>query len=222
VIPSKQFLELDNEENIVYFSDYDMVQSEISMISKGPNYQQELIAPGRLFNEYFGSGLSSIVFQEIRESKALAYSASSYFSTPTKLDHSHYVIAYLGTQVDKLKEATTAILDLMNDMPEVQGQFKDAKIAALKKIETSRTKRSQLFWNYLRAKELNMNNDINQIVYPEIEKMTLGRLKTFFNKNIKDQQYTFLVIGNRDLVDHNALKQLGDYQELTLEEIFGY
>ena len=67
-----------------------------------------------------------------------------------------------------------------------------------------------------------MNNDINQIVYPEIETMTLGGLKTFFNTNIKDRKYTFLVIGNRDLVDHNALKKLGDYQELTLEEIFGY
>ncbi len=222
VIEPKVFKELENIKNKVYFVDYDMVQSEITMMSKGSLYDQKLISAGRIFNEYFGSGLSSIVFQEIRESKALAYSARSYFSTPPKSNQSHYVTAYLGTQVDKLKEATTAILDLMNDMPEVQGQFKDAKIAALKKIETSRTKRSQLFWNYLRAKELNMNNDINQIVYPEIEKMTLGGLKTFFNTNIKDRKYTFLVIGNRDLVDHNALKKLGDYQELTLEEIFGY
>ena len=56
----------------------------------------DLIAPVRIFNEYFGSGLSSIVFQEIRESKAL-YSARAYFSTPSKLEKSHYVTAYLNT-----------------------------------------------------------------------------------------------------------------------------
>ena len=133
IIAPKVFPELDNTKNIVYFVDYDMVQSEITMMSKGPLYSMELIPSGRLFNEYFGSGLSSIVFQEIRESKALAYSARSYFSTPRKLDQAHYVSAYLGTQVDKLGEATTAILELMNNMPEVSGQFEDAKVAALKK-----------------------------------------------------------------------------------------
>ena len=39
---------------------------------------------------------------------------------------------------------------------------------------------------------------------------------------IKDRKYTFLVIGNKELVDHSALKQLGEYQELTLEDLFGY
>ena len=222
VIPSKQFLELDNEENIVYFSDYDMVQSEISMISKGPNYQKELIAPGRLFNEYFGSGLSSIVFQEIRESKALAYSARSYFSTPNQLDRSHYVTAYLGTQVDKLNEATLALLELMNNMPESEGQFNDAKTAALKKIETSRTKRSSIFWRYLDAKKLGIDYDINKDIYQEINLLTLNDLRLFFNQNIKDKNYTFLVIGNRDLVDKKALKKIGDYQELSLDQLFGY
>ena len=43
-----------------------------------------------------------------------------------------------------------------------------------------------------------------------------------FNNNIKNRQYTFLVIGNKDLVDHESLKKLGDYHELTLEELFGY
>lgn len=222
IIKPEIFKELDNKENKVYFVDYDMVQSEITMVSKGPTYNMDLIAGGKIFNEYFGSGLSSIVFQEIRESKALAYSARSYFSTPSKLNQSHYITAYLGTQVDKLEEATMALLELMSNMPEAQGQFKDAKIAALKKIETSRTKQSRIFWNYLRAKELQLDYDINKIVYPEIQMMTINDLSQFFNTNIKNRNYTFLVIGNRDLIDHEALKQLGRYQELTLEEVFGY
>ena len=216
------FPELDNKENKVYFVDYDMVQSEITMVSKGTLYNPELIPAAKVFNEYFGSGLSSIVFQEIREAKALAYSARSYFLTPDKLNKAHYVTAYLGTQVDKISEATKSILTLMNNMPKVQGQFEDAKIAALKKIETSRTKRSQLFWNYLRAKELNMNYDLNRDIYPVLEKITLSDLETFFNENIKDKKYTFLVIGDKKLIDHNLLRKLGSYEELTLEQIFGY
>ena len=222
LLPPKKFKELDHKENNIYFTNYDMVQSEISMISRVTNYNQDLIAPARIFNQYFGSGLSSIVFQEIREAKALAYSAYSYFSSPRKLDDSHYVFAYLGTQVDKLGEATESLLDLMNNMPEVQDQFEDAKTAAMKKIETSRTKKSDLFWQFLAAKKMNRDYDINRDIYSSLEQMDMKELKLFFDNNIKGRNYTFCVIGNQNLVDHNKLKDIGQYQELTLEEIFGY
>ena len=222
LIEPKEFAELDNEKNIVYFTDYDMVQSEITMMSKVSSYNKDLIPSARIFNEYFGSGLSSIVFQEIRESNALAYSAYSYFTSPWKRDKSHYVQAYLGTQVDKLGDATDALLELMNNMPEVEKQFVGAKVAALKKIETSRTKRSSLFWSYLSAKEMGRDYDINKDIYPALQKITLQDLSLFFDNNIKARDYTFTVIGNKELVDHDVLKDLGEYKELTLEDIFGY
>ena len=46
--------------------------------------------------------------------------------------------------------------------------------------------------------------------------------KTFFNKNIAGKNYTYLVIGNKELIDMDILKEMGEFQELTLEEIFGY
>ena len=110
----------------------------------------------------------------------------------------------------------------MNNMPESEGQFNDAKTAALKKIETSRTKRSSIFWRYLDAKKLGIDYDINKDIYQEINMLTLNDLRLFFNQNIKDKNYTFLVIGNRDLVDKKALKKIGDYQELSLDQLFGY
>ena len=222
LIAAKQFQELKSDKNKVYFVNYDMVQSEMLMISNVRPYNKEITATSRLFNEYFGAGLSSIVFQEIRESKALAYSAYSYFSTPDKPYKNHYVQAYLGTQVDKLKDASDAILELMNNMPEVNDQFEDSKLAALKKIETTRTKRASLFWKYLSDKELGIDHDINKEVYPELKNLKLADLKTFFNENIKGKNYTFLVIGNKKLVDMKVLKSMGEYKELTLEQLFGY
>jgi len=222
LIEAKKFEELATEKNKVFFVNYDMVQSEVSMLSKAGPYNKDLAATTNVFNEYFGGGLSSIVFQEIRESKALAYSAYSAYTTPRKLDQSHYVQAYVGTQVDKLKDATDALLELMNNMPEVEDQFEDARLAAQKKIETSRTKRSGLFWKYLSAKEMGRDYDLNQDIYPALKTMDLKTLKTFFENNIKGKNYTFLVIGNKELVDVNVLKEMGEYKELTLEELFGY
>ena len=222
LIAAKEFVELPSEKNKVYFVNYDMVQTEVMMLSNAGSYDKNLSGTSNVFNQYFGSGLSSIVFQEIRESKALAYSAYSVFTTPGDLDKSHYVRAYIGTQVDKLADAKKAIMELMNNMPEVEDQFQNSKVAALKKIETSRTKRSRLFWRYLSAKKMGRDYDLNQEIYPKIQKLELKDLKEFFNSNIKGKQYTYLVIGNKELVDINVLKEMGEYRELTLEEIFGY
>tara|TARA_R110000782_G_scaffold236819_1_gene322914 strand:- start:4174 stop:7098 length:2925 start_codon:yes stop_codon:yes gene_type:complete len=222
LIAAKEFPELDINKNQVFFVDYDMVQTEMLLFTKQKPYTEGDLPMINLFNEYFGSGLSSIVFQEIREAKALAYSAYSFVTTPSKPDRSHYVQAYIGTQVDKQKEATKAMLELMNNMPEVNDQYEGAKLAALKKIETSRTKESSLFWKFLSAKELGRDYDINTKVYPAIKEMQLSDLKTYFDNNIKGKNYAFLVIGNKKLVDKKALSEQGEYKKLTLEEIFGY
>jgi hypothetical protein len=175
-----------------------------------------------IFNEYFGAGLSSIVFQEIRESKALAYAAYAYFSTPDKPEKSHYVQAYIGTQTNKLGQATEAILELLNNMPEAEGQFEDARLAALKKIETNRITKSSIFWTYLSNKERGIDHDYRKDSYEVIGKMNMTDLKNFFEQNIKGHDFTYLVIGKRSEVDFDALKKLGTVKELSMKEIFGY
>ena len=94
------YLEKETGGN-VYFVDFDMVQSEMLFLAKGDPFKAENMAASTLFNTYFGSGLSSIVFQEIRESKSLAYSAFSSYSNASKQDDSNYIMAYIGTQANK-------------------------------------------------------------------------------------------------------------------------
>ncbi|CAN5336555.1 insulinase family protein [soil metagenome] len=216
------FPELDIKQNTVYFVHYDMKQTELYLITKGPIFDKGVMPYASIFNEYFGSGLSSIIFQEIRESKALAYSAYSYVSSPRLNSESHYIAAYIGTQADKLGDATGAMITLMNDMPQVNAQFLGAKDAALKKIESSRTVGEAIYWSREAARNRGLDYDLTKEVYNTIATMDVASLKNFFNTNIKGKNYTFLVLGNRKDVDMEVLKKLGPVQELTLEQVFGY
>ncbi|MEM9024377.1 MAG: insulinase family protein, partial [Bacteroidota bacterium] len=218
----KTFATVDMDQNKVYFVDYDMVQTEMLMVSKVGTFDPGVIAQANIFNEYFGSGLSSIVFQEIREAKALAYSAYSVFTTPGKKEDPHYVQAYIGTQTDKLNDATDAMLNLMNNMPEANAQFEDARLAALKRIETNRITRTSIFWSHETAKRRGLDHDLRKDTYPAIEGMQMADLKGFFDQYIKGRNYTFLVIGKKSDVDFDALAKLGSVEELSLEQVFGY
>ncbi len=204
----------------VYFVDYDMVQTEILMLSKGEDFNREKMAAARLFNTYFGSGLSSIVFQEIRESKSLAYSAFSSYRMASELDKPDYTMAYVGTQANKLEQAVGAILELMTNMPEANEQFEQAKHATLKKIAAERITKSNIFWTYERLKKQGITEDYREAMYNTIENMTLADLKTFFDENIRGGNYSVMVIGNRNDVDFNALAKLGQVNELDLDYLF--
>lgn len=216
------YKELETSSDKVFFVDYDMVQAEMLLVSKSKLFDKQLMPQISLFNQYFGSGLSSIVFQEIREAKALAYSARASYTTPSKKEEPHFVTAYVGTQADKLKDALDAMLQLMNNMPEAEKQFAAAKLSALKEIETERITKTDIFWNYETLRKLGIDYDIRKDMYSGINSISLTDMRNFFNQNIKGQKYNFLVIGKRDLVNHEVLKSHGDFKELKLEELFGY
>lgn len=206
----------------VYFVDYDMVQSEMLFLAKGKPFDPENLAASNLFNTYFGSGLSSIVFQEIRESKSLAYSAFSQYATPGKKEDSNYIYAYIGTQANKMPEAVEAMMDLMSNMPEAEEQFNAAKEATLKKLAAQRITKSNIFWSYEGLKRLGFDNDNREAMYNAIKNMTIEDLRNFFNNNIKGENYNVMVIGNKNDIDFDALSRLGVLQEMDIDYLFNY
>ena len=199
-----------------------MVQAQISFISKDENFDKTVLPQARMFNEYFGSGLSSIVFQEIRETKALAYSAYANYSTPLNKDEAHYVRASVSTQADKMQAAMEAMLEIMNNMPQAEEQFNASLESVLKQIESERIIRSNIFWNYESMKRKGLNYDYRRDVYMAARGMSMQDMQEFFNNHISDRHYTIIVMGDRTKVDLNYLKSIGAFREMTMEEIFGY
>jgi predicted Zn-dependent peptidase len=218
---AKVYEELETGGN-VYFVDYDMVQSEMLFLAKGEPFKAENLAASTLFNSYFGSGLSSIVFQEIRESKSLAYSAFASYSNASKMEDSNYVMAYIGTQANKMPEAVDAMMELMTNMPEAEKQFNAAKEATLKKIAAQRITKSNIFWNYEGLKKRGIDNDNREEIYNTIKNMTIEDLRAFFNSNIKGENYNVMVIGNKKDIDFEPLKELGTIKEIDIDYLFNY
>jgi predicted Zn-dependent peptidase len=218
---AKEYKEVETGGN-VFFTDYDMVQTEMMFLAKGDPFNPENMAASTLFNTYFGSGLSSIVFQEIRESKSLAYSAYASYQGASKKGAPNYVMAYVGTQANKLEQAVDAMMDLMNNMPEAEKQFQAAKESTLKQIAAERITKSNIFWNYQRLQKLGIDNDNREAMYNTIKNMTMDDLKGFFDENIKGESYNVMVIGNKKDLDVKSLQKLGKIKELEVDYLFNY
>lgn len=218
----KKFAFKDIPENIVYYVNYDMVQAEIVFLSKSVTYDKNLAPAVYLFNEYFGGSMGSLVFQEMRESKALAYSVKSSYDLARKKEDPNYINSYIGTQADKIHEAIDGLQSLIEDMPESQILFNNAKTSGIEMLNSQRITKAGILMDYEKNKKLGLDYDIRKDIYKNIKTMTFEDLRNFQQKYMKGQKKVILVIGSKDKVDFDSLSKYGKVQELSLKEIFGY
>lgn len=223
LLPNRFFPQITTDTNKVYFLDFPIVQTDVMMVSRGtPFFNLEEHLMRELYNEYFGYGLSSIVFQEIRESKALAYATYAYYSSPRKKDLAHYLQAYVGTQPDKLSDAIPALIQIIEDMPVAEGQIEHARRSLIKQIESERLRPSKLYWEARAAFDLGYESDLRRPLYHRLREISVRDFLQFQHEYVKGRAFTFLVLGSRNQIDMNYLANFGQVQELSLEEVFGY
>ncbi|QNF32307.1 insulinase family protein [Adhaeribacter swui] len=222
VPPLKVFQEQDITSRQVYWTDYNMVQAELIFLTKSFNFDAKQVPTITLYNEYFGGNMGSIVFQELRESKALAYSASSRYANASRKDRANYILSYIGTQSDKLPEAMEGMQLLLNDMPQAEANFANAKESIRNSIATERITKSDILFDYERAKRLGIDYDIRQQVYQNINAMTFDDMKKFQQQFVKGQNQIILVIGSKDRLNFKELSKYGKVKQLSLKELFGY
>ncbi len=219
----KTYKQLATTQNEVLFLDFPQVQADVLMVSRGtPTFDLEESLMRDWFNEYFGYGLSSIVFQEIRESRALAYSTYALYTAPKKRDWAHYLQAYLGTQPDKLPDAIPFLLKILEDMPAITTTMENARLSILKRIESSRIPSSQLYWESKKLEDLGVKEDMEKLLYQRLQAATLEELIEFQKQYVKGRNYKFMVLGDQKHIDLDYLSSFGTLRQLSMEDVFGY
>jgi predicted Zn-dependent peptidase len=218
----KEFKQVKSSKSQVLFANYDMVQAETRWIRNTDTYSPDKTTLINVYNNYFGGGMGSIVFQTIRESKALAYSTYGYYVSPQKKNEEYYILNYVGSQADKFNEATTAMNELLTTLPNLEGNLSLAKNQVKKDIQTERITQDAIIYNYLNAKELGLNEDYRKKMYAQVENVKMDDLNKFHNQYFKGQPYTYAIVASDKNVTMEQMKKLGDVKVLSLEDIFGY
>ncbi len=216
------FTYAEQTANQILFADYNMVQAEIRWVRNTAAYSADAEPIVDIFNNYFGGGMGALVFQTIRESKALAYSTFAFYAKPDKKEDPFYTLAYVGCQSDKFNESVVAMNELLNDLPNVVENIKSAKVGIIKDIETERITQDGIIFNYLAAQRKGLTEDIRKMIYANVNKIGYDELKAFHTKNIANKAYTYCIVASEKKLPEDVMKKYGEVKKLSLEEIFGY
>ena len=220
--PAVTFAQQPTDQNKVLFAQYDAKQLYLSMVTKSVPYNKAIYVPSAMFNMYFGGSMNAIVFQEMREARGLAYSASASYSQPSKPVYNYTFSTFIATQNDKMDEALTAFLSIINDMPESEKSFELAKDQVISNIRKQRIRRYNILFNYIDAQEFGWNHDRRKDLFDQAQNWTLEDVKKFQQQYVKDKKYTYCVLGDEKDLKKEIVDKYGTLQKLSLEEIFGY
>ena len=217
------FLKQTAEQPEVLIAPYDAKNIYMEGYSNnGEAYDLTLEPQVELFNEYFGGGMNTIVFQELREARGLAYSASARYATASRLGDTNSFYTYIITQTDKMNDCLQVFDQIVEDMPQSEKAFNIARESILKRLSTERTLREDILNYYVGCQDLGLDHDPNRDIYEKVSQMTMQDLADFHQKHVKGRTYRYLILGNEADLDMSRLSKMGNVRHLSLQDIFGY
>ena len=206
----------------VLFTQRDMLQAQVGLFAADDTFDPGRVVDYQYYSYYMGGSLSGVIFQEVRESRALAYTATGGHTTTTEKGDDTQLWGQLGCQADKTPEAVKLMLTLLSDFPSSEKRFREAA----KSIEES-YRSNPVPFRSIPGTVINwedqgiMGGDPRPKRFAQALKYSLPQLESLA-KSFKGKPMTVWILGHRDRVGLDALKTLGEFEEKSLDSIFPY
>lgn len=209
-----------NQNTIYIINRKKSVQSQIRFHIGGTERDNAKMAQINAFNNYFGGGMSGLVFQEIREFRSLAYSAGGYYLLPRKEGLPNRFAGFIGCQSDKTNDAIAVMDSLINYMPEKPERMDGIKSALIEKANSSKPNFRYLidtykFWELAGYKE--DPNKLNAEKYPSLE---FEDIVKFQQAELKGKPMVITIVGDVSMFDLDRLKEFGEVIMIKEKDLY--
>ena len=209
--------------NEIYIAPYEAKNIYLRQYqNEGKPFNADNAALVGMFNEYFGGGMNAIVFQELRETRGLAYNAGSYYVRPGRKDDTEYFFTHIISQNDKMMDCIHTFNDIINNLPQNEASFNLAKQSLTKSLQSIRITKAGVIDAYLNAKFKGIDYDPNKKLYEMLPSITLQDITNFEKQNIVGKPFRMVILGDEKNLDMKSLEKIAPVKKLTQEEIFGY
>jgi predicted Zn-dependent peptidase len=208
------------ESNRVYVVDQKTAQAQVRIEFPDDKYRRADTVLSNLYTNYFGSGMSSVVFQELREARALAYSASARYSQGTRLGAENLMLGAIGTQTDKTVDALNAFVELIDNMPQSTERFEESVNSLLNRYRTAKIGFRDVIGAVRSWERLGIDGDPREQSYNELQSLEFQDLADFQKFHVANKPKLFSVVGDLSIIDVDALARFGEVNEIQINDIF--
>jgi len=175
-----------------------------------------------LFNTYFGRGMSSLMFQEIRELRSFAYGTNSSFllPQPKNRDKNSSFVASLSTQADKTVAAMELLDSLLKNMPLQEERLAYAKQNVANSITNDYPLFRDISVRIATLKGDGYDCDPASAFLAQTKHVQLCDLESFYTTYIHEKPVVWMVVGNLKKLNTAELAKFGHVEVVRHNDIF--
>lgn len=212
------------DHRVIYLYDNPSARQTIVGVYQPIPPQRDMSSRARLtlWGNYFGGGMQAVLFQEVREFRALAYSAHGSTLQPdlrTQGAERCGFYAKIGTQSDKSMQTLILLDSLLDDMPARQNNMEAARQAVVNAVNNSYPSFRDLPVYVAGQRLLGYTHDPDADLLSATDTLGMDDTVAFFRENIRQQPRALIVVGNKRMLDMNRLRQMGRVVELKAKDI---
>ncbi|MDR1114738.1 MAG: insulinase family protein [Tannerella sp.] len=177
-----------------------------------PLASQEDRCSARLFSEYFGGGMSSLIFQEIREFRSYAYQTSGGIQLPPfcLADKPATFVTYLSTQCDKTIDALTVLESLVHRMPAHPEKIEPIIRSIINQTNSEYPSFRDISVKIARYRQAGHDDDPTRFLLQKIKEMSIDDVVKFHEAYIKNKTFVYVIVGNASKINMSRLSSFGD------------
>lgn len=219
----REYTNQPTPENEIILAPYEAKNIYMRMYhNEGRQFNADDLPVIALFNEYYGGSMNSVVFQELREARGLAYSASARYATPQRLSGTECAFANIISQNDKMMDCIRTFHQILDTIPQSDKAFLLAKQGLQKQLATVRTTKMGIINNYLATKRLGLTKCQSEIIYDKLPSITLQDIVKYEQEQMANKSWHYLILGDEKELDIESLEKIAPIRRVSTEEIFGY
>ncbi len=208
------------DETEIYVVDQQTAQAQVRIEFPDGQYSEEDSVLSSIYTNYFGSGMSSVVFQELREARALAYTASARYAQGSRLNDQNIMLGAIGTQTDKTVDALNAFLDLIDNMPASTERFDSSVESLVNRYRTSKVNFREVIGAVRSWERLGIEDDPRRARYQQLQTASMDDLLNFQQEHVKDRPKLISIVGDLSIIKQEELEQFGRVKQIRIDDLF--
>ncbi|WP_262288268.1 M16 family metallopeptidase [Hallella absiana] len=171
-----------------------------------------LRAPFHLWGTYFGGGMSSVLFQDIREFRSYAYYAYGRWLQPDLLVHPQSPCAYvtrLGCQSDKTMAALGVLDSVLRKMPVREENVRTARQGLVNAVNNGYPAFRSLGSYVATCRLKGYTLDPDSVTLRLLPKLGIGDVIRFYQNHVQNTPACYIIVGDKRKLDMKQLKRYG-------------
>ena len=199
-----------DKPTVLFLPNSNVQQADLYFYINGRPYDIASDVQSDAFNQYMSGGFTGIVMNEIRVKRSMAYSAYGVDATPELPGKDCYFIGYVGTQSDKVNDAISVYMDILNDMPADSTNIESLRAALKQASQTAKPSMRSKAATFEHWQRIGYKDDPAKVNAAAIDALTFNDIEKFYKENVQGKPVTIILMGDPKKIDLKAIeKKLG-------------